>query len=60
MSTRPRQLKLFRDPQQPLRTLTEDEIEALGVKYCGNLYYYFPDEVKALVRAIEKKLKGAK
>jgi hypothetical protein len=51
----PSQKELFR---RNIRVLSEDEIEALGVKYLGNYYYYYPDVVKKLIKAIERKLRG--
>ncbi len=50
----PKQKELFRSP---VRVLSEDEIEALGVKYLGNYYYYYPEAVKKLIKAIERKLR---
>jgi hypothetical protein len=41
-----------------LRKLTDQEIEALGIKHFGNLYYYYPDQIKALVLDVQKKLQG--
>ena len=51
----PSQKELFR---RNMRVLSEDEIEAIGVKYLGNYYYYYPDVVKKLIKAIERKLRG--
>ncbi len=51
----PSQKELFR---RNMRVLSEDEIEALGVKYLGNYYYYYPNVVKNLIKAIERKLRG--
>lgn len=51
-----RQKELF--PRIKLKELSEEDIEALAVKHCGNLYYYFPEEVKELALAIERELKG--
>lgn len=52
------QRELF--PEVKLKELSDKELEELAVKYCGNLYYYFPQEVKRLAYAIEKKLRGTK
>ena len=41
-----------------LRKLTDQEIEALGIKHFGNLKYYYPDQIKALVLDVQKKLQG--
>jgi hypothetical protein len=38
-----------------LRKLADWEIEALGIKHFGNLYYYYPDQIKALVLDVHKK-----
>ncbi len=51
----PSQKELFR---RNMRVLSEDEIEALGVKYLGNYYYYYHNVVKNLIKAIERKLRG--
>lgn len=53
-----RQKELF--PRIKLKQLSEDDLEALAVKHCGNLYYYFPDEVMALAEAIKNQLEGKK
>ncbi len=52
---KPKQKELFRIV---VSKLTDDEIEVLGVKYLGNVYYYYPDEIKKLIIAIEKKIRG--
>jgi hypothetical protein len=41
-----------------LRKLADWEIEALGIKHFGNLYYYYPDQIKALVLDVQKRLEG--
>jgi hypothetical protein len=41
-----------------LRKLKDWEIEALGIKHFGNIYYYYPDQIKALVLDVQKKLQG--
>jgi hypothetical protein len=41
-----------------LRKLTDREIEALGIKHFGNIYYYYPDQIKSLVLDVQKKLQG--
>ena len=38
-----------------LRKLADWEIEELGIKHFGNLYYYYPDQIKALVLDVHKK-----
>lgn len=53
----PTQKELFRSN---VRELSEEEIEALGVRYLGNYYYYYPEAVKKLIKAIERKLRGIK
>jgi hypothetical protein len=52
-----RQRQLFETKELPikLRNLTEPEIEQLGIKHFGNLYYYYPDQIKALVLDVHKK-----
>jgi hypothetical protein len=41
-----------------LKKLTDAEIEQLGIKHFGNLKYYYPDQIKALVLDVQKKLQG--
>lgn len=53
-----KQQELF--PRLKSRKLTEQEAEALGVKYLGNIYYYCPEKVRELIWAIEKILRGRK
>jgi hypothetical protein len=57
-----RQRQLFENSELPikLRNLTEHEIEELGLKHFGNLKYYYPDQIKALVLDVQKKLQGKK
>jgi hypothetical protein len=38
-----------------LRKLKDWEIEALGIKHFGNIYYYYPDQIKALVLDIQRR-----
>jgi hypothetical protein len=53
-----KQKELF--PRSTPRTITEQEAEALGLKYLGNIYYYCPEKVRDMIRAIEKILRGRK
>jgi hypothetical protein len=55
-----RQRRLFENNELPLslRKLTDPEIEALGIKHFGNIYYYYPDQIKALVLDVQKRLEG--
>jgi len=55
-----RQRQLFENSELPikLRNLTEHEVEQLGLKHFGNLWYYYPDQIKALVLDVQKKLQG--
>jgi hypothetical protein len=55
-----RQRQLFETKELPikLRNLTEHEVEQLGLKHFGNLKYYYPDQIKALVLDVQKKLQG--
>jgi hypothetical protein len=41
-----------------LRKLKDWEIEALGIKHFGNIYYYYPDQIKALVLDAQRRLEG--
>jgi hypothetical protein len=41
-----------------LRKLKDWEIEALGIKHFGNIYYYYPDQIKGLVLDVQKRLEG--
>jgi hypothetical protein len=50
-----RQKTLFKDDA---KKLSDDEIEALGVKFLGNVYYYYPEQIKKLIIAVEKRLRG--
>ena len=54
------QRPLFGNEELPikLRNLTEPEIEQLGIKHFGNLKYYYPDQIKALVLDVQKRLQG--
>jgi hypothetical protein len=56
------QRQLFEPDELPikLRKLTAAEIEQLGIKHFGNIYYYYPDQIKALVRDVHKKLQGGR
>jgi hypothetical protein len=38
-----------------LRKLKDWEIEALDIKHFGNIYYYYPDQIKALVLDIQRR-----
>jgi len=55
-----RQRLLFGNEELPikLRDLTEHEIEQLSIKHFGNLKYYYPDQIKALILDVQKKLQG--
>jgi len=57
-----RQRQLFDEDELPikLRRLTAREIEELGIKHFGNIYYYYPDQIKALVLDVYKKLQRGK
>jgi hypothetical protein len=57
-----RQRQLFENSELPikLRNLTEPEIEHLGLKHFGNIYYYYPDQIKSLVLDLQKKLQKNK
>lgn len=53
-----KQKELF--PKAAPRTISEKEAESLGVKYLGNIYYYCPEKVRALIWEIERILRGRK
>jgi hypothetical protein len=41
-----------------LRKLTDQDIEEIGLQSFGNLYYYYPDQIKQLVKLVHKRLEG--
>jgi hypothetical protein len=41
-----------------LRKLTDQDIEELGLQSFGNLYYYYPDQIKDLIELVQKRLEG--
>lgn len=41
-----------------LRKISEAEIEELGIQAFGNLYYYYPDQIKDLIEMVQKRLEG--
>jgi hypothetical protein len=41
-----------------LRKLTDQDIEEIGLQSFGNLWYYYPDQIKKLVKLVHKRLEG--
>jgi hypothetical protein len=41
-----------------LRKLTDQDIDEIGIKSFGNLYYYYPDQIKHLIKLTQKRLEG--
>jgi hypothetical protein len=41
-----------------LRKLTDREIEEIGLKSFGNLWYYYPDQIKDLIKLTQKRLES--
>jgi len=52
------QRPLFETLPMKLRKLSEAEIEELGIQAFGNLYYYYPDQIKDLIELVQKRLEG--
>jgi hypothetical protein len=41
-----------------LKKLTDQDIEEIGLQSFGNLWYYYPDQIKQLVKLVHKRLEG--
>jgi hypothetical protein len=41
-----------------LRKLTDQDIEEIGLQSFGNLWYYYPDQIKDLINLAQKRLEG--
>jgi hypothetical protein len=41
-----------------LRKLTDQDIEEIGLQSFGNLWYYYPDQIKHIVKLAQKRLEG--
>ena len=56
----PQQSPLFARKELPikLKRLTEDEVDEIAIQSFGNLYYYYPDQIKHLLRLAQARLEG--
>ena len=41
-----------------LRKLTDQDVEEIGLQSFGNLWYYYPDQIKHIVKLAQKRLEG--
>jgi len=54
-----KQQNLFREEElPPPNRLTQEQIEDLSVRTCGNLYYYYPEQLTLLVKTVEDVIRG--
>jgi hypothetical protein len=41
-----------------LRRLTDQDIEEIGLQSFGNLWYYYPEQIKDLAKLVQRRIEG--